>query len=136
MQPRRATIFRGGSSQPSSARSERDPMEDYDLFRYNRWANRALFNACRNLTDEQLDFHLPGASGPVRELLMHLAGGQQTQILRTMGRQHEGELSRASAWPGLETLIDLVERTSNELIAIAGAMRGDVDVDLPYLGRV
>jgi uncharacterized damage-inducible protein DinB len=110
-------------------------MYGYDIFAYNKWANLELFNACRSLTEEQLNFQLPGTSGSVRELLVHIVGGQQTQILRTKGRQHEGELSRASAWPGLETLIDLVESTSDELIAIANEMTGDVDVDLPYHGK-
>ena len=111
-------------------------MYCYDIFVYNKWANLELYNACRKLTEEQLNFQLPGASGSVRELLVHLVGGQQTQILRTKGRQHEGELTRASAWPGLETLIDLIESTSDELIAIANELSSDVEVDLPYYGKV
>jgi uncharacterized damage-inducible protein DinB len=110
-------------------------MYGYDLFAYNKWANLELFDACRRLTEGQLDLRLPGASGSVRELLVHLAGGQQTQILRTKGRQHEGELTRESEWPGLETLIDLIDSTSDELIAIANEMSRDVDVDLPYYGK-
>ncbi len=111
-------------------------MYGYDIFAYNKWANLELFKACRTLTEDQLDLHLPGASGSVRELLVHLVGGQQSQILRTKGRQHEDELTRASAWPGLETLIDLIERTSDELIAIADGLRSDEEVDLPYYGKV
>lgn len=79
-------------------------MYGYDIFAYNKWANVQLFNACRNLSEEQLDFHLPGASGPVRELLVHLVGGQQSQILRAQGRQHEDELTRQSEWPGMDML--------------------------------
>jgi uncharacterized damage-inducible protein DinB len=76
-----------------------------EMFRYNAWANRELFSACRSLTAEQMDLHLQGISGSVRELLMHIAGGQQTFILRIKGRQNEGELGRQSAWPGIETVI-------------------------------
>jgi uncharacterized damage-inducible protein DinB len=90
-----------------------------EMFRYNAWANRALFEACRSLTEAQLDTHVPGISGSVRDLLMHIAGGQQTFILRTKGRQHEGELGRWSDWPGIETLIHIAARTSDELISIA-----------------
>lgn len=111
-------------------------MYGSDIFVYNKWANLELFNACRKLTEEQLDFHLPGASGSVRELLVHLVSGQQTLILRTKGRQHEGELTRASVWPGLELLITLIESTSDELIAIANGMNNEVEVDLPYYGKV
>jgi uncharacterized damage-inducible protein DinB len=106
-----------------------------EMFRYNAWANRELFNACRSLTDEQLDTRVVGTSGSVRELLMHIAGGQQTQVLRTKGRQHEGELNRWSPWPGMEQLIAIVEETSAELISIAEGLDEDAQVDLPYEGQ-
>ena len=92
-----------------------------EMLRYNAWANRELFDACRSLTDEQLDLRIQGISGSVRELLMHIAGGQQTFVLRTKGRQHEGELGRLSDWPGMETVIQIAATTSDELITIAGA---------------
>jgi uncharacterized damage-inducible protein DinB len=107
-----------------------------EMFRYNAWANRALLEACRSLTEAQLDTLVPGISGSVRGLLMHIAGGQQTFILRTTGRQHEGELGRWSAWPGIETVIDVAARTSDELITIAEQLADDEDVDLPYQGKI
>jgi len=73
-----------------------------EMFHYNAWANRQLFAACRSLTDEQLDMRVQSISGTIRELLQHIAGGQQTFILRTKGRQHEGELGRHSDWAGLK----------------------------------
>jgi uncharacterized damage-inducible protein DinB len=106
-----------------------------ELFRYNAWANRVLFEACRSLSDSELDSQVAGTSGSVRELLIHIVGGQQTQVLRTKGRQHEGELNRSSEWPGIETLIELVEKTGEELITIAQQLQGDEEVDLPYLGK-
>ena len=39
-----------------------------EMFRYNAWANRELFEACRSLTEEQLDMQIRGISGSVREL--------------------------------------------------------------------
>lgn len=107
-----------------------------EMFRYNAWANRELFTACRSLTAGQLDTHVPGISGSVRELLMHIAGGQQTFVLRTKGRQHEGELGRQSAWPGMETVIDIAIRTSDDLIAIAEQLQDDEVVDLAYQGKI
>ncbi len=106
-----------------------------ELFRYNAWANRELFEACRTLSDEQLDNHVKATSGPIRELLMHIAGGQQTFILRTHGRQNEGELSRSSRWPGMETLIDIVTRTSDALLRIAEDLHSGEEVDLPFKGK-
>jgi uncharacterized damage-inducible protein DinB len=106
-----------------------------EMFRYNAWANSELFNACRSLTDEQLDVHIQGISGSVRELLMHIVGGQQTFVLRTKGRQHEGELGRQSDWPGIETVIEIAARTSDELIAIAEQVKAEEVVDLFYQGK-
>lgn len=103
-----------------------------EMFQYNAWANDELYRACRSLTDAQLDTQLKGISGTVRELLLHIAGGQQTMILRTKGRQHEGELDRESQWPGFDRLISIVEETNWELIAIAEQIDGDAEIDLAY----
>jgi uncharacterized damage-inducible protein DinB len=106
-----------------------------EMFRYNAWANRELFEACRSLTAEQLDMQIRGISGSVRELLLHIAGGQQTFVLRTKGRQHEGELGRHSEWPGIETVIHIAASTSEELIAIAEQLEASEEVGLPYQGK-
>jgi uncharacterized damage-inducible protein DinB len=106
-----------------------------EMFQYNAWANRELYEACRSLTDEQLDTHVPGTSGSIREILVHIAGGQQTFILRTRGRQHEGELTRGSEWPGMDRLVEIISSTSNELIRIAETLNDEEEVDLPYQGK-
>jgi len=106
-----------------------------EMLRYNAWANRVLFRECRSLTDQQLDLQIRGISGSVRELLMHIAGGQQTFVLRTKGRQHEGELGRRSDWPGIETVIRIATSTSDELIAIAEQLEPLEEVSLPYQGK-
>jgi uncharacterized damage-inducible protein DinB len=105
-----------------------------EMFRYNAWANRTLFEACRSLTEEQLDTRVRGLSGSIRELLMHIAGGQQTFMLRTKGRQHEGELDRSSEWPGIEAVLQIVTSTSDELLAIAEQGADDKEVQLAYQG--
>jgi len=107
-----------------------------EVMRYNRWATLTLIEACRTLTDEQLDSRGGGISGSVRELLLHVVGGQQTSVLRPMGRQHEGELNRASAWPGFDILRDLARESSDRLIEIAEGLVEDKDVALPYMGKV
>jgi uncharacterized damage-inducible protein DinB len=102
-----------------------------EVFRYNRWATLSLLEACRTLSDEHLDARVAGTSGTVRELLMHVVGGQQALVLRTMGRQHEGELNRSSEWPGFEALIDAARRTSDQLIEIAEGLVEDAEVAPP-----
>jgi uncharacterized damage-inducible protein DinB len=107
-----------------------------EMLRYNQWATRTLIEACRMLSDDNLDARMPGVSGSVRELLVHLVGAQQTLALRTKGRQHEGELSRWSDWPGFDALLNLAGQSSEDLIAIAEGLDADRDVDLPFLGKV
>jgi uncharacterized damage-inducible protein DinB len=107
-----------------------------EMLRYNRWANARLFEACRWLGDDQLDARAAGTSGSVRELLLHVAGGQQTLVLRTQGRQHEGELTRWSSWPGFDAVFDAVTRSSDELVAIAEAIDPAAEVELPWQGKV
>jgi len=106
-----------------------------EMLRYNRWANLALLEACRGLSDEQLDARMPGIGAPVRELLLHIVGGQQTFVLRAKGRQHEGELNRGSAWPGFDDLIAIATETSDELLAIAESFAEAASVDLPWQGK-
>lgn len=105
------------------------------MLQYNKWANGVLFDACSALGDAQLDHRLEACSGSARELLVHIVGGQQTLVLRTMGRQHEGELHRGSPWPGFGVLLELAERSNDELIAIAAALDVDREVDLPFAGK-
>ncbi|MEP7216959.1 MAG: DinB family protein [Anaerolineaceae bacterium] len=106
-----------------------------EMLRYNRWATLTLVNGCRVLTDKQLDHRMPEASGSVRELLCHVVGGQRTQALRTEGRQHEGELTRSSPWPGFDALIEAATASADALVAIAEALETDPEVILPFMGK-
>ncbi len=106
-----------------------------EMLRYNRWATALVLKACRDLSEEQLQHRMPEASGSIREMLLHLAGGQQTQVLRTEGRQHEGEFTRSSAWPGFDALMDAASRSSDALVAIAEALETDSEVVLPFMGK-
>ena len=106
------------------------------IFRYNQWANGQLIECCRKLSDDRLDAPLPGVSDSIRTLLLHIVGGQQTFVLRTKGRQHEGEWNRSSTWPGFDALLGVANSSGDELIAIAAALAADEDVDLPFAGKV
>ena len=106
-----------------------------EVLRYNRWATLTLLNACRGLTVEQLDHRMPEASGSVRDLLRHVVGGQQTQVLRTEGRQHEDELTRSSPWPGFDALIEAATTAADVLVAIAERLETDSEVILPFMGK-
>jgi uncharacterized damage-inducible protein DinB len=108
-----------------------------EMFLYNRWANATLFEACRSLKPDVLEARPAGISGTVGELLTHIAGGQQAFIGRATGRLHEeGDLNRQSPWPGIDALIEVVTRSSDELIAIASSVDGTSEVDLRLGGTV
>ena len=107
-----------------------------DCLRYNRWANLSLFDACRGLTDEQLDAHATRSSRSVRELLQHIVGSELTFVLRTKGRQHEGESRHVEdAWPGFDLLREVIASSGEDLIAIAAGPDEDELVALPYRGK-
>jgi uncharacterized damage-inducible protein DinB len=107
-----------------------------DCLRYDQWANLTLIDACRALSDEHLDARATSSSRSVRELLQHIVGSEFTFVLRTKGRQHEGESRHVEAtWPGLEVLRDAAASTGNELIAIAESLDENELVALPYQGK-
>ena len=110
------------------------PASILDALRYDRWATLTLIDACRSLTKEQLEYRAPGTSGSIVELFTHLVGGLRTFALRTQGRQNEGGWGRATPWPGVDALRKA--EGSDELIAIASALRDDEEVDLPFRGKV
>jgi uncharacterized damage-inducible protein DinB len=105
------------------------------MLKYDKWATETLLTACASLTDAQLAARMPGVSGSVGELLTHLVGSRETFVLRTQGRQHEGELGRHSAWPGFDVLIESAANSSDALLAIAAALDEDSEVDLPYMAK-
>src|SRR5438045_3483911 len=90
-----------------------------EMLEYDRWATDTLISTCRELPDAVLDVRLPGFSGSCRELFSHVVGGQQTFLLRTQGRQHEGELDRDSPWPGWDELARIAREAGGGLVAAA-----------------
>jgi len=103
-----------------------------EALEYNRWATSTLIDACRSLPDAVVDARLPGFSGSCRELFAHVVGGQQTFVLRTMGRQHEGELNRDSPWPGWDALARIARESADALVGAARRSPPDAEVELPY----
>jgi uncharacterized damage-inducible protein DinB len=107
-----------------------------DCLRYDRWASLALVDGCRGLTEDQLGLRATPSSRSVAELFQHLAGSELTFVLRTKGRQHEGESRHLEgAWPGFDAVRDVLASTGDELIAIAASVDEDELVVLPYQGK-
>jgi uncharacterized damage-inducible protein DinB len=43
-----------------------------EFIHYNNWSNQKVLEACRGLSDEQLDAEIPGAYGTIRSTLLHI----------------------------------------------------------------
>ena len=106
-----------------------------DCLRYNRWANLALLDACRRLTEEQLDARATQSSRSVRELFSHVVASELTFVLRTKGRQHEGESRHVEPWPGWDVLREVASSSGDDLIAIAVRLDENELVALPFKGK-
>lgn len=106
-----------------------------DCLRYDRWANLSLIDACHALTEEQLDTRATHSSRSVRELLLHIVGSELTFVLRTKGRQHEGESRHLDTWPGFDVLREVAGSSGEDLIAIAAELDEDDLVALPFRGK-
>ena len=104
------------------------------IFRYNRWANARLIEACRTLTDAQLDAEPGGGTfGTIRATLMHCIDGQRSILARLDGHaQAEGGPIQ---WSNFDALTDLANTTSDALIIAAESLVEDEDVIVPFMGK-
>lgn len=73
-----------GNLQPTS---DHDTIET--LFRHNLWANVGLFEACANLSDEQLAAKITGTYGSIRDTLHHIVTSERSYLHRiTTGKPY------------------------------------------------
>ena len=90
-----------------------------DLYRYNRWANLRLLDACAELSDAQLDATTKGVYGSVRETLLHLFAGEEGYVRHFTGTSPAPRLRELTDFPGLDELRRRAEWSGTELITIA-----------------
>lgn len=89
-----------------------------DFFRQNEWANLALIEVCRPLTEEQLDATVPGTFGSIRDTLMHIVSAEGGYAFR-LGHEPSPRLLRGAAWPGFDALAGMVSAAADSLVAAA-----------------
>jgi uncharacterized damage-inducible protein DinB len=78
-----------------------------DFYRQNEWANTAMIDVCRGLTDEQLDATVPGTYGSIRDTLHHLVGSEIGYAFRR-GDPGIERIEPDDPWPGFDRLAELV----------------------------
>lgn len=104
-----------------------------DFYRQNEWANVVLIDACRPLTDEQLDTGAGGTYGTIRDTLLHIVGAETGYAFRP-GDVDIDLIDRAGGWPGFDRLAEVVRATAAAAIRQASETSGDrvtVDPDRP-----
>ncbi len=96
------------------------------IFRHNTWANLRLLEACRQLSDEQMDATVPGTYGSIRDTLFHIVGGEMSYVGRVTGREPENS-ARSGEFPGIDALERYARWCGEELLQLAPSARaGDV----------
>lgn len=104
------------------------------MFEYNAWANRRVIDACRRLTDVQLDAPGSNAYGSIRSTLLHVVYGQYSFLARLDGRAQDPR-SYATPWAGFDALTTVATETSDALLVAASALDEDADVVLAFQGK-
>lgn len=87
------------------------------LFRHNRWANRLMMEACRGLSDEQLDTTVEGTYGTIRDTITHLVRAESGYTFRLIGG--ERIFGREEPFPGVDRSIEVLEQTGAALEEVA-----------------
>jgi uncharacterized damage-inducible protein DinB len=88
-----------------------------DLFRYNRWANLRMLDACATLSDTQLDETMNGTFGSVRETLMHLLSAEEGYARTLTGDAPTPRLDERAVFPGFDELRRRADLSGEKLIA-------------------
>ena len=103
------------------------------MFEYNAWANSRIIDACRDVSDSQLDAPGSNAFGSIRSTLLHMIYGQYSFLARLEGRAQDPR-SFSPSWSGFDTHRAVATETSDALIAAAAALT-DADVVLAFQGK-
>src|ERR1051326_2604208 len=73
------------------------------LYKYNRWANGAVFKTVAALSAEQFNQKLGGSFPSVRETLVHMMGAEWIWLRRWKGESPKALLS-AAEFPDLDSV--------------------------------
>ena len=89
------------------------------LFEHNRWANLRIVEVCRTVPDEVLDAEVPGAYGPIRRTLLHLASAEQRYVGALKGGPVEPRVHETLGFPGWDGLAASLGQTGSAALEYA-----------------
>jgi uncharacterized damage-inducible protein DinB len=75
-----------------------------DAFRHNAWATRLVLDACRGLTDEQLNATIPGVYGSIIDTLRHIVRSEAGYCARLRGDEPSWDRRAENDAPDLDEL--------------------------------
>jgi uncharacterized damage-inducible protein DinB len=88
-----------------------------EAFRYNRWANQVLIDACAGLDADQLQLSAPGTYGTIAATLQHLVAAEHRYVMQLGGAQ--AEVNERDEFPGIARLAELAAKSGDEMLAMA-----------------
>lgn len=78
-----------------------------------------MLDACRALSDEQLDSTADGTFGSIRDTLRHLIESE-AGYATSLGHEPDTRLTGEDPWPGFDTLVEMVTAAGEALILACG----------------
>jgi uncharacterized damage-inducible protein DinB len=87
------------------------------LFRHNRWANRLMLEACRGLSEEDLDATVAGTYGSIRDTITHLVRAESGYTFRLTDRPRI--FGREDPYPGVDRALEVLSQTGEALEEVA-----------------
>jgi len=94
-----------------------------EAFRYHRWANLRLLDACARLSDAELQLTAAGTYGTIAATLQHLVGAEGRYLNRLEGG--DGRVPDGPEFPGVARLRLDAGRSGEGLIEAAGRIDGE-----------
>ncbi|HEY7565008.1 MAG TPA: DinB family protein [Acidimicrobiia bacterium] len=95
------------------------------IFRHNRWANRLIMDACRDLNSEQLATSVDGTYGALGPTLAHLASAESGYVWRIDQTSERFRWDEEQPVPAVDALTAVLETSGSRLIELAATIADD-----------
>lgn len=101
-----------------------------ELFRYNVWATERLFDACEDLSVEQLDATADGTFGAVRDTLVHIVGAQERFAAALTETDQPSASRERRPYAGLADLRLAARASGEQLVEVARSTTDSATVQI------
>lgn len=106
------------------------------LYEQNRWANLLLLDACKDLSESQLDAaDIEGTFGSIRDTLLHLASAEGRYVWRMQGSPEPEPPREDKGFPGFDELRTRLDDSGRALIDVVLSTPGDMPLSASFGGK-